>query len=244
MILTVLVGNSNTRFAVFEGRRLVRVWIIPTGRLTAHLSKLKISPRIESAVLASVVPKQTLSLFRILNQQVPTLLVNARTRVPLKLQYDRRLLGVDRLSAAIGAYVRFQQNLTVIDFGTAITFNLVNKPGVFLGGPIVPGPEMLFAALAASTGRLPRVNWSVRSRTISTRTTPAIQSGVFHLLIGGLSRIQTLLIAEAGDEKRLVIGTGGAVSLFQRYLDIMVVDKNLASRGLAEIYYFNRRQDE
>jgi type III pantothenate kinase len=244
MILTLLVGNTNTRLAVFDRRRLVRVRVIPSGRIDDYLNKIKLSPRIEGAVMASVVPKKTLPVFRILNRQVPTLLVNSRTPVPLKFNYDRKLLGADRLAVAAGGYARFQRELVIIDFGTAITFNLVNRYGFFSGGPIVPGPDLMLDALAQGTGRLPRVHWSARARTICTRTKPAIQAGVFNLLIGGLSRILEKVVAEAGGNTQLVVGTGGAARRFRRYLDIRVVDQNLASRGLAEIYYFNRRQDE
>jgi type III pantothenate kinase len=244
MILTVLVGNTNTRLAVFKQHRLVQSRVIPTSRIDNYFAKFRLNPGIEGAILASVVPKMTLPLMRFLNRQVPTLQVNSRTLVPLKIKYDRGLLGADRLAAAVGGYARFHRDLIVIDFGTAITFNLVNRNGVFYGGPIVPGPHLLRNTLAQGTARLPLVSWSARNRTISTRTAPAIQSGVFNLLVGGVSRILSRLSAEAGGENWLVIGTGGVARCFRRYLNIRVIDENLASRGLAEIYYFNRRQDE
>lgn len=244
MILTVLVGNSNTRFAIFKQRRLVRVRIIPTCRLDIHLTKFRVSPKIDSAIMASVVPSLTLPLFQMLNRQVPTIMVNSQTPVPLKFKYERRLLGTDRVCVVVGGYARFRQNMIIIDFGTAITFNVVNSSGVFLGGPILPGPEIMLEGLTQRTGRLPRVSWFARARTISSSTVPAIQSGVFNLLIGGLSRIRDKIIAETRIKSPLIIGTGGAVNWFKRYLNIKVVDKNLASLGLAELYYFNRGQNE
>ncbi|MEO0025859.1 MAG: type III pantothenate kinase [candidate division WOR-3 bacterium] len=246
MILTVIIGNTNSRLAFFEGQRLVRSRVVPTSRLEPVLANLRLSSKITGAAVASVVPKKTLAVYRALSRQVRTMLFNSRTGVPIRVHYNRRLLGADRLCVAAGAFSCYHQDLIVIDFGTAITFNAVKMPGVFLGGPILPGAQLMLNGLAAGTGRLPRVDFYPRSRVLSWQTRPAMQSGVFFLLVGGIKLILSRITSEAGLQSPLVIGTGGGIRHFVRHFReiISIVDQNLASRGLAEIYYYNRRQNE
>ncbi len=245
MILTVIVGNTNSRLAFFEGQRLVRCRVVPTSRIEQVLTNLRLGSKITGAAVASVVPKKTLAVYRALSRQVRTMLLTSRTGVPIRVYYNRRLMGADRLCAAAGAFSCYHQDLIVIDFGTAITFNAVKMPGVFLGGPILPGAQLMLNGLAEGTGRLPRVDFYPRSRVLSWHTRPAIQAGVFYLLVGGVKLILSRIAAEAGLKSPLLLGTGGGIRHFVRYFrEMSIVDENLASRGLAEIYYYNRRQNE
>lgn len=243
MILTVLIGNTNTRLAFFEGRRLVRAQVVPTSRVEPKLAGLKLGERVEGAAVASVVPKMTLGVYRALSRQVRTVLLSSRTEAPLQINYDRRLLGADRLCAAVGGFSRFQKDLIVIDAGTAVNFSVVKQPGVFYGGPILPGATLMLEGLAAGTGRLPRVDFYPRTRVIWRQTVPALQSGVFHLLVGGIRLILRRISAEVKLRSPLIIGTGGGIRRLVPYLpEIMTIDDNLASRGLAEIYYYNLQE--
>lgn len=245
MILTVVVGNTNSRLTFFKGRHLIRSRVVPTNRLDQVVTNLRLSSKVTGAAVASVVPKKTLSVYRALSRQIRTMLFNSRTGVPIRVHYNRRLIGADRLCVAVGAFSCYHQDLIVVDFGTAITFNAVKMPGVFLGGPILPGAQLMLNGLAAGTGRLPRVNFYPRSRVLCQQTRPAIQSGVFYLLVGGVRLILSKVTAEAGLKTPLVLGTGGGIRhLAQYFNEISIVDENLANRGLAEIYYYNRRQNE
>lgn len=238
MILTVLIGNTHTRLTWFKKNRICRRKTLPTATLYRLPGCFN---NIQGAAVASVVPKLTHPVYQALHHQVPTLLLTAQTPMPLKFRYDRKLVGADRVCAAVGGYRRFRGNLIIIDFGTAITVNIVQKEGTFLGGPILPGAEIMLSSLAEKTKRLPRVNFVSRANPLSLNTRTAIQAGVFNLIIGGLTRI-VQEVSWRSKREYLIVATGGAASQFKRHLKwIKTVDQDLASRGLAEIFYLNYR---
>ncbi len=244
MILTVLVGNTNTRLAWFKGKNIIRRQTIPSAKLLREINQLPLSPAPLGAALASVVPRATRLIYQYLSRNTPTLLVNIATASPLKICYNRRFLGADRLCAAVGGYLRYHRDLIVVDFGTAITLNIVHKEGVFLGGPIFPGVQMMLSALAQKTHRLPEVNFVRRQRLTVTTTQEAIQSGVFNLIVGGLHYMVNRLNAET-KRNYFIVGTGGASSLFRKHLKLINrIDPDLTSRGLAALFYINRRKNE
>ncbi len=240
MILTVLIGNTNTRLTWFEKNRIVRRQIIPTA--TFNPSSL-FNPRsplsLKGAALASVVPKLTRPVYQVLCDHTPTLLLTAKTPTPLKFHYNRSLLGADRVCVAVGGYLCFPGNLIIIDFGTAITVNVVHKEGVFFGGPILPGAELILSSLNEKTSQLPRVTFASRKNPLNFNTRWAIQSGAFNLITGGLNQI-IQKVRSRTKRKYLIIATGGSARQFHRHIKgVKIVDKDLASRGLAQIFYFN-----
>ncbi|MGQ9707626.1 MAG: type III pantothenate kinase [bacterium] len=266
MILTVLVGNTNTRLVWFQAPRLrlpfpiftktglhcpalrrthylqiCKRRIVSSDNLIEYLLRLRLTSEVTEAAMACVVPRLTLPVYRTLSRQIPTYLVTSKTRTPLRFRYDRSLLGTDRVCVAVGGYCRFRRPLIVIDFGTAITVNAIDKNGLFLGGPILPGLEMMLSSLANGTGRLPRINFAIRKTVITRTTTSAIRAGVFNLLAGGLKHIITRISVETRSSF-LVIATGGFAPRFKHHLEFLkVVDEDLGSKGLAEILYLNRR---
>lgn len=250
MILTVLIGNTNTRLCWFKKHRIYRRKTIPTARLTrtrrqktgSVIKAFGSFKKIQGAAVASVVPHLTYPVYRTLRRLVPTMLVTARTPTPLKFRYDRRQIGADRVCAAVGGYRRFQDDLIIIDFGTAITVNIIQKDGLFLGGPILPGAEIMLTALAEKTARLPRVNYPLRANPLTLTTRTAIQAGVGNLIIGGLDRIVNE-VTRRSKTQYLIIATGGAAFQFKRHLKwINTIDQDLANSGLAQIFYFNARR--
>jgi len=240
LILTVLIGNSRTRFVWFQARRICRKRIIPSVRVIEYLPQLKLNRQTKGASLASVVPKLTLPVYRHLCQETPTLLVTAATKTPLRFHYDRHALGTDRVCAGVAGFTIYRRNLIIIDFGTAITINVVTKNGDFLGGPILPGVEMMLSALAQNTSRLAKVPFAIKRRVLSSTTKSAIQAGVFNLLIGGLEHIIKSVCLETRDNY-FVIATGGFAQRFKCHLSsVQAIDEDLASKGLAEIFYLNK----
>ncbi len=252
MILTVLIGNTHTRFVLFRGRRIVRRYTINTSRLESLPSWVERTKGLSGAVMASVVPKQTLTVYRLLSRETKTLLVSSRSSVPLKLNYHRQKLGVDRLCGAVGGYFCYihckeekeRMDLLIVDFGTAVSFNYVSANGEFYGGPIVPGVQIMLESLAQGTGQLPRVTFQVERQTVHRATVPAIRAGVYNLLFGGVRYIIQQLRSEIGEDRRVrVIGTGGGARFFRSQGLFDIIDQDLTSRGLVEIYYFNRRSN-
>ncbi|MGQ9678291.1 MAG: type III pantothenate kinase [bacterium] len=245
MILTLLAGNHNTRLVLWNKNRIRRRKILPTNQMINHLDRLIASRTLEGAALASVVPDLTPQFYHALCQHTPTLHVTTRTPTPLKICYRRNMLGTDRLCAAVGGYLRYRRNLIVVDFGTATTVNIVHyKEKTFLGGPILPGFGIILKALAENTAQLPVVKLSPRANPLVTNTRTAICAGVYNLILGGLIRIIKQICCRTKKRYR-ILATGGEAKLWSRNCPLInKVDPELASFGLLQIYYFNRRKNE
>jgi len=241
MILTVVIGNTNTRFVWYQGHRLVRFHAVPTAAVVRH-GRLPEPDRAAAVAVASVVPEATRVVRAHLRARAGLRLLAAgpRTRTGLRFRYRRQDLGADRVCAAVGARHRFpDQDLIVFDFGTATTVNVVLREGVFAGGAILPGIRMSFDALAAGTAGLPKLPPARTQNPVQRSTRAAIQAGVAHLFAGGIDRIIDRTERAVG-RSFVVVSTGGAARIARRYSRRLGVPRpHLASEGLAELLYLN-----
>jgi len=248
MILTILVGNTRTRLTWLDHEQIRRRIVLATEAIVRHGTWAEVTNDVvrmtKGVALASVVPKATRGWCRLLHQAgVRPLVVGPRTRTGLVFRYRRAQLGADRVCLAVGAHSRFRDDLIVLDFGTAITVNVVTRKGEFLGGAILPGLRLMLAALARGTA----IPWPMPKRRLVPRTVlghgtaGAIRSGVSFLLAGGISHIIERIRKETQREYR-VVATGGDAGWFCRHLNVIrTVDQDLAARGLARLFYINRR---
>ena len=245
MILTVLVGNTNTRFAWSNGRRLAKSLVLPTpvvrdGRLP--------KPGCATGVaVASVVADVTHVVVEHLRSStgLEPLVVGPRTRTGLRFDYLRRDLGADRVCVAVGANCALPgRDVIVFDFGTATTVNVILREGIFAGGAILPGIQMSFDCLAAGTAGLPGMVPGRKLGMVQHTTRTAIQAGVSALYAGGIDYVVSQV--ERGLGRRFsILATGGATSIARRYARrIRSARPHLASEGLAEIWYRNSRPRE
>jgi type III pantothenate kinase len=241
MILTVVIGNTNTRFAWFRGHRLVRFRAVPTA--SVRRGKLPEPNRATAVAVASVVPEAT----RVVRTHLGSgaglrpFVVGPRTQTELRFRYRRQDLGADRVCAAVGARRRFpDQNLIVLDFGTATTANVILREGIFAGGAILPGIRMSLDALAAGTAGLPRLLPARLQSPVQHNTRAAVQAGVANLFAGGIDRIIDRAEHALG-RSFIVASTGGGAGIARRYsARLGVLRPHLASEGLAELLYLNR----
>ena len=243
MILTVVIGNTNTRFAWFRGHRLVRFRVVPTAAV-CH-GRLPGSRRAAAVAVASVVPGATRVVRAHLRADagLRPFVVGPRTQTGLRFRYRRQDLGADRVCAAVGARHRFpNQDLLVFDFGTATTVNVILREGIFAGGAILPGIRMSLDALAAGTAGLPKLLPAGMRNPVQHNTRAAVQAGVANLFAGGIERIIDRTEHALG-RSFLVVSTGGAASIARRYSKRLgILTPYLASEGLAELLYLNRRE--
>ena len=239
MILTIVIGNTNTEFGWFDGRRFARSLRVRTGSLrSAGIPK---PGRVADVAVASVVPEATQAVrARLHAAGLEPFLVGPCTRTGLKFRYRRGDLGADRLCAAVGAWRRFPgQDLIVFDFGTATTVNVILREGIFAGGAILPGIRMSFDALADKTASLPRLVPGKTRSPIQHSTRAAMQAGVAGLFAGGIDRIIDEVEQDTGRSHR-VVATGGGTRTARRYAKRTGTwIPRLASEGLAEVFYFN-----
>lgn len=241
MILTVLIGNTTTRFVWFQGSRLVRSRAVPT--MAVGCGKLPDPNPAAAVAVASVVPNAT----RVVRTHLRAgtgrepLVVNSRTRVGIKFRYRRRDLGADRVCDAVGARRRFPgRDFIVFDFGTATTANVILREGIFAGGAILPGIRMSLNALATGTAGVPKLLPGRLRNPVQRDTRAAVQAGVANLFAAGIERVIDRAEQYVG-RPLLVVATGGAAGIARRYTTRSgVLRPYLASEGLAEILHLNR----
>jgi len=255
MLLAIDIGNSHTVVGLFDADRLAGQWRLLSERnrtddelaIQCHglLSLIGIDRReITGIILVSVVPvleKAWLSCCRkylATHLQYPPLVVTAglmQEHLTIKTDHPEEV-GADRLVNSIAAWRKYQCNLVIIDFGTAITFDCVTAAGEFTGGLILPGINISLAALSSSTAKLPRIDLSTGpDRVIGTNTIQAMKSGILHgygAMVDGLTRkILSEMGCASGTSK--VIATGGMARLIAPYSQaIEEVDPALTLNGL------------
>lgn len=162
------------------------------------------------------------------------------TALPIENLYETpETLGKDRLAAAVGANELFpDQNLLIIDAGTAVTYDIVSANNQFLGGNISPGLEMRFKALNQYTGRLPLVTPGENYRQFGRNTVEAIRAGVQNGMIFEIE--QTIEFFNRNYQNLQIIMTGGDSYFFEKKLNYSIfVHFNLTLIGLNRILEHN-----
>ena len=130
----------------------------------------------------------------------------------------------------------FTKTSIVIDFGTATTFDVINKDGAYIGGVICPGINLSLQTLHKAAARLPRVAVAKPDKVIGTTTEKAMTSGIYHGYIGLIKNIVELISLELKYKTKIIL-TGGLADLFSKNLGINnIVKKNLTIEGLYLAY--------
>ena len=239
MNLVIDIGNTRTKFSVMNrGEVLITV---PVDELKPeHIGLLKHEyPDLQKAILCSV-KDYPVALKAELERFEKFIELNESTPLPVKNLYKTPgTLGKDRIAAAVGAFDLYPEfNLLIIDAGTAITYDIVNASGEFLGGNISPGIEMRFQALHTFTGKLPLVKRQPFDKLFGTITEEAILAGVQN---GVIFEVDKAIDTFKDFYKNLkVIITGGNADFFDNKLkNSFFVHFNLIALGLNRILEHN-----
>jgi len=248
MILVFDVGNTETTVGLFTGEQLRGHWRLVTEvartpdefgvLLLALLERAGFDAQaVEGIAIGSVVPPVTgpLSQACALYFRVPPLVVDARSRLPVRLEVDEPLtVGADRLINTLAASQLFGRDAIVVDLGTATTFDCITADGAFLGGIIAPGVRTSAETLTRRTSKLPATELSLPTQVIGTRTEECIRAGVMY---GAADAIDGLVRRLKGAWPRaevpLVIGTGGLAETFGKVCrEFTHIEPYLTLRGL------------
>ncbi len=238
MNLTIDIGNTRIKYAVFEGDELLFVHQTDklTGSIMAGLTEKFSINHVIIADVAEISP----DIIEYFEKKSKLLILDEQTPLPFKNLYATpQTLGKDRIAAIAGAYAMYpEQNILVLDAGTAITYEFINAQGEYLGGGISPGVRLRFKALNTYTGRLPLIEPDMPDFLIGTSTKDAILSGVMN---GMLSEMQGFIEKyNAGYPELKVILTGGDAFYFEPYLKNRIFAvPNLVLTGLNKILLHN-----
>jgi type III pantothenate kinase len=188
--------------------------------------------------MASVVPSAAKRLGERIEAAVGLEPVLVGEQVPLPMELDLTppaTVGVDRVCCAAAAFNRTRQACTVVDFGTAVTIDMVGDDGRFLGGAILPGAGMQARALHEFTAKIPLIDVAFPADPIGRDTSGAVSSGVCHGIAGAVRGIVEAMATHVGKWPQ-VVGTGGDLERFMPacdFLDSAVPDLSLMGIGLA-----------
>lgn len=216
--LVVDIGNTRSKIAVFENDKLIMSY--PTDLFdTEDVIRIKSEyPKTNSAIFSSV-RNNSKELKKLLKGHFQTVVeLNHQTSLPLEICYETTsTLGKDRIAAAVGANSIYpNQNLLIIDAGTAITYDFVNSLNQYTGGFITPGLNMRFKALHQFTEKLPLLNTSMPENYQGRNTTESIIGGVQLGLEGETNRM--IAHFQSKCNKLLIILTGGDTKYFEKLL--------------------------
>lgn len=233
--LVIDIGNTNTSFGVFKASRLIKSWDIPTKKILFG-TDLKLNKRgFDKIIICSVVPKATQVLKAWLKKKlnINPLIVGNHIKVPMRNLYrNPRQVGQDRLVNTFAGLKIFGAPLIIVDFGTAITFDVISGKPAYVGGMIVPGLGISLQALATKCALLPQVKLSKPRELIGRDTKNSILSGMlygFGCLCDGI----ILKLKKQFKKKPIVIATGGNIELMRGFCkEIDRVERNLTLKGL------------
>jgi type III pantothenate kinase len=242
--LLIDISNSYTKIATSTRDGLSKVSRIATPKLTQSILE-KMGRSAQRIVLSSVVPAKGRLAAKAFSRQAATgelLTVNARLNLGAGIDYPRPAsIGADRLANAAAVFALYGAPAVVVDFGTAVTFDILSTEGNYIGGVIAPGLEAMTDYLYQRTALLPRIKPVEPATAIGKSTRAAMLAGAVYGYRGLVREILGQIRAELGPPKRLhVVATGGYATLISAKLpEIKLVHPNLTLEGLRIIGNLN-----
>ena len=247
MILTIDIGNSTTKFGIFDGETLVNKITIQTIRTESadsiHTQIRKNIPVTMSSIVISTVVKELKETYKTLGKkhfnQTP-FFADHTFDYGFEIKYfPPKNCGADRLVDAFAAVQKYKTPVIVCDFGTATTIDVINSKNQYLGGIITPGPNTLGSALFDKTSKLPKVDFEKPANVIGNSTVSSIQSGIYFGYIGLVDGIIERMFDEIGERSLSIVSTGGFAKLISqesKYVHTDLIYENLMLDGLRLIH--------
>jgi type III pantothenate kinase len=251
MILLFDIGNTHTHVGLADARRVLKQMDIPTrdwfgGKAKARAVKFAGKNKIEGVILCSVVPRATPEVRKTVRAlwKLDVLELSPKTLRGVGIDYPKpNSIGPDRLANAVAAKFRFGAPVVVVDFGTAVTFDVVNSKGNYVGGIIAPGLAAMTDYLHEKTALLPKIKIREVKNVVGKSTEHAMLVGAVHGYRGLIRGLLVDLKRELRAKKLPVVATGGYAKLIAAKLpEISAVAPDLTLEGLRLVWKSNLEQ--
>ena len=247
------IGNTNTKICLveFNSLKIKKLIYFNSKKINSKIFLKKTLKQIiknekifKVALFSSVVPKYQFLLgnfmkkiFKIQLREIKEKNINKIVKINIK---NRNQIGSDRIANAVGVYKKYKSNCIVLDFGTATTFDVVTKNGIYNGGIIAPGVNLSLNSLIKSADQIPAFLIKKQKKVIGKNTLEALRSGFYWGYTGLINNIISKIEKETRTKYKIIF-TGGYANLFKTSINRSFnIDKNITIKGLIEIFKENR----
>lgn len=241
MNLLIDISNSRTKLTFADKDRLLGETIaIPTKEFSVDsLANIESAADAERVVLSSVVPDKNEQLAAYYGERL--LVISHAVHLGVTVDYPKpETIGADRLANAAAVTALYGAPAVVVDFGTAVTFDIISAEKAYIGGVIAPGLEVMTDNMYQRTALLPRIDLLEPTEVIGKSTKAAMLSGAIHGYRGMIKEILIEIAGEVGTEEFQVVATGGYAGLISAKVSaIHHVNPALTLEGLRIIGNLN-----
>ncbi|MBO5068224.1 MAG: type III pantothenate kinase [Clostridia bacterium] len=255
MLLAIDLGNTNIKYGVFDGDKMVASFRVSSrisrtadeyGSVLVGLlsdSGIKKS-QIDGIIFSSVIPALNYTICHMCEFffGISPLIVGPGIKTGLNIKADNpKEVGADIIVNSVSAYNKYGGPIVVIDFGTATTFDVVSEKCELLGVVIAPGIKTSLEGLATKTAQLPMVELDAPKTVIGKNTKHCMQAGLVYGFAGLVDNIIKKIKKELKVDEIKVVATGGLGEIISKESNsISQVDRTLTLDGLKTIYQLNK----
>jgi type III pantothenate kinase len=239
------IGNTKTKLCILDKKlKIIKKLNIDTSKIKNQYNFKKIifsfvKDKIinKKALFSSVVPSVFFAIKKYFkkyfNIQCQELKQTHYSKI-IKIKAKKKQIGSDRIANAIGSYYTYKSDCIVLDFGTATTFDVINR-GTYLGGIIAPGVNISLSTLIKKADQIPPFTLKKISKVVGNNTLSALRSGFYWGYAGMIENILRLIKKET-KRSYIIILTGGYSSLFKNSIKSKVfIDEDITMKGLIEL---------
>lgn len=261
MLLCVDIGNTNIKYAVFNGNNLMGSFRVSSrhtrtadeygATLLNLLASKDISPKdIDGIIMSSVIPSLNYTISHMCKYffGVTPITVGVGIKTGLNIKADNpREVGADIIANCVGALNRYGNGkpMVVIDFGTATTFDVLSGTGELLGVIIAPGIKTSLEGLVSNTAQLPMIELSSPKTAIPKNTKNAMQAGIVFGFAGLVEKIVDKIKEDLGVSEIEVTATGGMGEVIAKEVSCITrIDRMLTLEGLKTLYNLNKVKND
>ena len=257
MLLCIDIGNTNIKYAVFNGKQLKASYRVSSrhtrtadeygATLINLLSSAQIKTTdIDGIIMSSVIPSLNYTISHMCEYffNITPFMIGAGIKTGLNIKADNpKEVGADIIVNSVSAYKRYGNGspMVVIDFGTATTFDIISGSGELIGVVIAPGIKTSLEGLVSNTAQLPMIELEAPKSVLGKNTVSCMQSGIIYGFAGLVENVIRKIKNELKVEEISVIATGGMGEIISKEVScITKIDRMLTLEGLRLIYEMNK----